>query len=107
MVSDMYDAQAYLDLDALVPLISAMIHPHPESRLTAEAALRMFDDIYDIPRSHLLWRLRLRNESAPERIVYDTISAAKVGLSLVVGGSWGEHSSSLQSHMSLSLMTKD
>ncbi|THH21616.1 hypothetical protein EUX98_g8325 [Antrodiella citrinella] len=76
--------QIYLGLDFLQPLIFAMTDRQPERRPSAEAALRMF---YDIRRSLnpslLRWRLRKRNESVPERVVYDTVSAAKVGFNIV------------------------
>lgn len=67
-----------------------MTHFQPERRPTADSAFRMF---YDIRRSlshtQLRWRLRKKTESAPERVVYDTISAAKVGFDLVRRGFMG------------------
>ncbi|THH20523.1 hypothetical protein EUX98_g8567 [Antrodiella citrinella] len=82
--------QVYLGLDFLQPLIFAMTDRQPERRPTAEAALRMF---YDIRRSLnpslLRWRLRKRNESVPERVVYDTVSAAKAGFNIVRRGFMG------------------
>lgn len=53
----------------------------PRQRPTAQQASAMFEDI----RSHLndsllRWRLRSRTESAPERVVYDTVAVAREGI---------------------------
>ncbi|TCD66664.1 hypothetical protein EIP91_001082 [Steccherinum ochraceum] len=82
--------QVYLGLSFLEPLVSALTHSQPERRPTAESALRMFHDIHQgLNHTHLHWRLRKRSESGTERVVYDTISAAKMGLSLVRRGIMG------------------
>jgi len=87
---DMDLLQVYHGLDFLEPLVISMTHQQPERRPTADAALRMFFEIrHNLNRSHLPWRLRNRNESGTERVFYDTISAAKVGLNLVRKGLMG------------------
>jgi len=93
LLGHMYDmdlVQVYHGLDFLEPLILAMTHQQPERRPTADSALRMFFDIRrNMSRSQLPWRLRKRNESGTERVLYDTISAAKVGLNMVRKGLMG------------------
>ncbi|THH20527.1 hypothetical protein EUX98_g8563 [Antrodiella citrinella] len=80
----------YLGLSFLEPLITAMMHVQPERRPTASVALRMFSDIRrNLNHTHLHWRLRRRNETGTERVVYDTISAAKMGFSLMRKGLMG------------------
>ncbi|THH16194.1 hypothetical protein EUX98_g9342 [Antrodiella citrinella] len=82
--------QIYHGLDFLEPLILAMTQQQPERRPTAEVALRMFYEIRrNMNRTQLPWRLRRRNESGTERVMYDTLSAAKVGLNLVRKGFMG------------------
>ena len=79
--------QVYLGLQFLEPLISAMMHRQPERRPSAVVALRMFHDIYrGLSQIELQWRLRKRSETGTERVLYDTISAAKVGLKFVQRG---------------------
>ncbi|THH20215.1 hypothetical protein EUX98_g8621 [Antrodiella citrinella] len=79
--------QVYHGLDFLQPLVIAMMREQPERRPTAEAALRTFNDIRQkLTNTHLPWRLRKRAESGTERVVYDTLSAAKVGFKLVRRG---------------------
>ncbi|THH15986.1 hypothetical protein EUX98_g9373 [Antrodiella citrinella] len=79
--------QVYHGLDFLQPLVTAMMREQPERRPTAEAALRMFNDIRQkLAHTQLPWRLRKRAESGTERVVYDTLSAAKVGFKLVRRG---------------------
>ncbi|THH16777.1 hypothetical protein EUX98_g9249 [Antrodiella citrinella] len=79
--------KVYHGLDFLEPLITFMTLSQPERRPTAEAALRMFYDIRrGLSRTTLPWRLRKREESGTERVVYDTLSAAKAGLKLVRRG---------------------
>ncbi|THH15510.1 hypothetical protein EUX98_g9455 [Antrodiella citrinella] len=83
-------SQTYHGLSFLEPLITAMMHAQPERRPTASAALRMFSDIRrNLNHTHLHWRLRGRSETGTERVVYDTISAAKMGFSLVRKGLMG------------------
>ncbi|THH17231.1 hypothetical protein EUX98_g9169 [Antrodiella citrinella] len=82
--------QVYHGLNFLEPLVTAMMQPQPERRPTAEAALAIFQGIIrDLNRMQLPWRLRKRDESVPERVVYDTISAAKAGFNLVRRGLMG------------------
>ena len=82
--------QVYLGLDFLQPLVTAMMHKQPERRPTAESALRQFHEISRSRReSELSWRLRKRNETGTERVVYDTISAAKVSFNFVRRGLMG------------------
>jgi len=82
--------QVYHGLDFLEPLVVAMTQEQPERRPTAEAALRMFNEIRrNISRSQLPWRLRKRDESGTERVVYDTLPVAKVRLKLVRRGFLG------------------
>ncbi|TCD66663.1 hypothetical protein EIP91_001081 [Steccherinum ochraceum] len=78
--------QNYLGLEFLKPLVAAMTSLQPERRPTAESALGMFHTIHnELNHTQLHWRLRKGDESGAERVVYDTISAAKVGFSLVRG----------------------
>ncbi|THH21618.1 hypothetical protein EUX98_g8323 [Antrodiella citrinella] len=82
--------QTYHGLSFLEPLIAAMMLVQPERRPTASAALRMFSDIRrNLNHTHLHWRLRRRSETGTERVVYDTISAAKMGFSLMRKGLMG------------------
>lgn len=71
-------AQRYHGLDFLAPLISSMTDRVPSQRPTAPNALSQFNII----RSSLntlssRWRLRPREESVPERVVYDTVAVAR------------------------------
>ena len=53
----------------------------PAQRPTADAALHIFESIYSRTDETLLrWRLRSRMESAPERVVYDTVAVAREGI---------------------------
>lgn len=53
----------------------------PLERPNAEVALSMFEAIrVHLNHSLLRWRLRLRTESAPERVVYDTVAVAREGI---------------------------
>lgn len=73
--------QKYYGLEFLEPLVRAMTHLQPERRPTAEDAVLMFQSIRtNLDTSLLRWRLRSRSESAPERVVYDTVAVAKEGL---------------------------
>lgn len=57
-----------------------MIHPTPEQRPTIESAYEKFRQIRaGLTESTLRWRLRSRNESAPQRVVYDTVAVAREG----------------------------
>lgn len=58
-----------------------MTKDDPKSRPTAEAAYNMFREIQaGLAESTLRWRLRSRKESVPERVVYDTVAAAREGI---------------------------
>jgi len=72
--------QKYFGLEFLSPLISSMLQYQPGRRPTAEEALRMFREICSgLNSTFLRWRLRSRTESAPERVVYDTVAVAREG----------------------------
>lgn len=54
---------------------------NPAERPTADAASHIFESIYGHTDDTLLrWRLRSRAESAPERVVYDTVAVAREGI---------------------------
>ena len=54
---------------------------NPAQRPTADAAFHIFESIYNQTDETLLrWRLRSRTESAPERVVYDTVAVAREGI---------------------------
>ncbi|KAK7691433.1 hypothetical protein QCA50_004832 [Cerrena zonata] len=73
--------QKYYGLEFLSPLVSSMTHEDPLSRPTAQAAFDMFREIQaGLSESTLRWRLRSRNESVPERVVYDTVAVAREGI---------------------------
>lgn len=58
-----------------------MMHIQPERRPTAEDAILMLHNIISSVDTTLLrWRLRSRSESAPERVVYDTVAVAREGM---------------------------
>ena len=53
----------------------------PDRRPPAEVALATFEGICaDLNPTLLRWRLRARSESAPVRVVYDTVAVAREGL---------------------------
>ncbi|KAI0919176.1 hypothetical protein AcV5_002161 [Taiwanofungus camphoratus] len=69
------------DKEFLQPLIDAMKDVQPARRLNAVAALTNFEEIRSCLNSSLLrWRLRSRSESAPERVMYDTVAVAREGI---------------------------
>ncbi|KAI0077828.1 hypothetical protein K474DRAFT_1674582 [Panus rudis PR-1116 ss-1] len=71
----------YYGLEFLQPLISSMLQEEPGLRPTADAAHLQFMRIRSgLNPSLLRWRLRSRKESAPERVMYDTVAAAKEGI---------------------------
>ncbi|KAK7688004.1 hypothetical protein QCA50_008374 [Cerrena zonata] len=73
--------QKYHGLDFLRPLASQMVKHDPAQRPTAPIALNMFRDIRArLTEPTLRWRLRSREETAPERVVYDTVAAAREGI---------------------------
>ncbi|GBE85436.1 hypothetical protein SCP_0706230 [Sparassis crispa] len=71
----------YHGFEFLEPLIKAMTARDPAHRPEAEVALKIY---YDIRRGLnpplLRWRLRPRDESAPERIIYDSVAVAREGI---------------------------
>ena len=73
--------QKYHGLDLIRPLIDMMKWKNPAQRPTADAAVHIFESIYNHTDETLLrWRLRSRAESAPERVVYDTVAVAREGI---------------------------
>ncbi|KAH9946933.1 kinase-like domain-containing protein [Amylocystis lapponica] len=73
--------EKYRGLEFLEPLVRVMTAQDPAKRPTAEAAFSLFEDIKgQLNIFFLRWRLRPRNETIPERIVYDTLSAAREGI---------------------------
>ncbi len=66
--------QKFYGLDKLQPLVDAMKRPEPSERLSAKDALATFQDIRTKELSglsgYLRWRLRPRDESLPETVVY-------------------------------------
>ncbi|KAI0077834.1 hypothetical protein K474DRAFT_1674588 [Panus rudis PR-1116 ss-1] len=80
-VYNMEFLQKYHGLEFLEPLIASMCQQEPKIRPTADAAHLQFMKIRSSLNPSLLrWRLRSRTESAPERVVYDTVAAAKEGI---------------------------
>ncbi|KAI0077842.1 hypothetical protein K474DRAFT_1707023 [Panus rudis PR-1116 ss-1] len=74
-------AEKYHGLEFLQPLISSMCQKEPRLRPTADEAHLQFMKIRaGLNPSLLRWRLRSRSETAPERVVYDTVAAAKEGI---------------------------
>ena len=73
--------QVYYGLEFLQPLVDAMTQPDPAKRLTAREAMALLDNVRSRQTSTLLrWRLRSRTETTSERVVYDTVAAAREGL---------------------------
>ncbi|KAL6300710.1 kinase-like domain-containing protein [Sparassis latifolia] len=73
--------QKYHGLEFLEPLIKAMTARDPAHRPEAEVALKIYYDIRRRLNPPLLrWRLRPRDESAPERIIYDSVAVAREGI---------------------------
>ena len=73
--------QKYHGLDLILPLINMMKWRDPAQRPSADSAKRIFDTMYNhTDEVQLRWRLRSRKESAPERVVYDTVAAAREGI---------------------------
>ncbi|KAL6300716.1 hypothetical protein BKA93DRAFT_508267 [Sparassis latifolia] len=73
--------QKYHSLDFLEPLVKAMTARDPAHRPDAEVALSIYHDIRrGLDPSLLRWRLRPRDESAPERILYDSVAVAREGI---------------------------
>ncbi|KAI0077826.1 hypothetical protein K474DRAFT_1039953 [Panus rudis PR-1116 ss-1] len=73
--------EKYHGLEFLQPLISSMLQEEPSLRPSAEAARLQFMKIRSTLNPSLLrWRLRSRKETAPERVMYDTVAVAKEGI---------------------------
>ncbi|GBE85432.1 hypothetical protein SCP_0706190 [Sparassis crispa] len=73
--------QKYYGLEFLGPLVKAMTARDPAHRPDAEVALSIYHDIRrGLDPSLLRWRLRPRDESAPERILYDSVAVAREGI---------------------------
>ncbi|GBE85440.1 predicted protein [Sparassis crispa] len=73
--------QKYHGLEFLEPLVKAMTARDPAHRPDAEVALTVYHDIRRGLNPPLLrWRLRPRDESAPERILYDSVAVAREGI---------------------------
>ncbi|KAI0077824.1 hypothetical protein K474DRAFT_1039770 [Panus rudis PR-1116 ss-1] len=73
--------EKYYGLEFIQPLISSMLQEEPGLRPTADAAQLQFMRIRSgLNPSLLRWRLRSRKESAPERVMYDTVAVAKEGI---------------------------
>ncbi|KAL6300717.1 hypothetical protein BKA93DRAFT_740008 [Sparassis latifolia] len=73
--------QKYYGLEFLEPLIKAMTAGDPAHRPDADVALSIYHDIRRGLNSPLLrWRLRPRDETAPERILYDSVAVAREGI---------------------------
>ncbi|KAI0944014.1 hypothetical protein AcV7_001949 [Taiwanofungus camphoratus] len=83
-MGNLYDkefVQKYHGLEFLQPLIDAMKQQDSDRRPNAETAFALFERIRRQLNSPLLrWRLRSRDESQPERVLYDTMAAAREGI---------------------------
>lgn len=83
-LGNLYDkefVQKYHGLEFLQPLTDAMRQQQPDRRPSAQEALDLFEDIRARLNSVLLrWRLRPRNESPPERVLYDSLAVAREGI---------------------------
>ncbi|EIW54109.1 uncharacterized protein TRAVEDRAFT_51834 [Trametes versicolor FP-101664 SS1] len=72
----------YHDTDFLKPLVYCMKQRQPDLRPPASELVTMFQQLCKLENpSKSRWRLSPRTESAPERMVNDTIAAARDGLS--------------------------
>ena len=72
--------QKYHGLDVILPLVDQMKSEDPAQRPTADTAFHLFQSIYSSADQTLLrWRLRSREESVSERVVYDTVAVAREG----------------------------
>ncbi|THH13153.1 hypothetical protein EW146_g7036 [Bondarzewia mesenterica] len=70
--------QKYHGLDFLSPLINSMTNHNPSQRPAAPNALSEFQELRTTLTSLTLrWRLRPWDESIPQRVVYDTVAAAR------------------------------
>lgn len=58
-----------------------MVQPQPSRRPTAQSAYQTLQEIRArLGETTLRWRLRSRQESTSERVVYDTVAVAREGL---------------------------
>ncbi|EIW54112.1 uncharacterized protein TRAVEDRAFT_132053 [Trametes versicolor FP-101664 SS1] len=74
--------QKYHDMDFLAPLVDCMKQRQPELRPSAGELVSMFQQLCRLENpSKTRWRLSPRAESGPERMINDTIAAARDGLS--------------------------
>ncbi|KAI0330382.1 hypothetical protein GY45DRAFT_1250942 [Cubamyces sp. BRFM 1775] len=75
-------AQKYHSLDFLRSLIDAMKRQQPSLRPTADELVEMFQKTKQtLTPSGIRWRLGAKSEPAYERLLYDTVAAAKDSLS--------------------------
>ncbi|KAI0077840.1 hypothetical protein K474DRAFT_1595284 [Panus rudis PR-1116 ss-1] len=73
--------EKYHGLEFLEPLISSMLQRDPSSRPTADVASMMFTKIRSgLNFSILRRRLRSRKETTSERVLHDTVAAARQGM---------------------------
>ncbi|OBZ75942.1 hypothetical protein A0H81_04132 [Grifola frondosa] len=83
-LGNLYDKEflhKYCGLEVFQPLIDTMKDAQPSQRPTADQALVLFEELCaHLNSPSLRWRLRSRTESAPERVVYDTVAAAREGI---------------------------
>ncbi len=73
-------SQKYYGLEELQPLVDAMKRPDPSERVSAKDALTQFQDIRAKGFSGYLslrWRLCARDESLPERFVYNVAAGER------------------------------
>ncbi|TFY77018.1 hypothetical protein EWM64_g6995 [Hericium alpestre] len=70
--------EKYHGVDFLWPLVTAMTKEKPNSRPNAQFALTFFTVLLEnnVVRN-MRWRIRPRDESIPERVVYDTVAMAR------------------------------
>ncbi|CCM03476.1 uncharacterized protein FIBRA_05609 [Fibroporia radiculosa] len=84
VLGNVYDKefiQKYHGLDFLQSLVGAMKQSVPGRRPTAQDTLKSLEEIQATLSSVLLrWRLRPRSETPPERILHDTVAAAREGI---------------------------
>ncbi|GBE86772.1 hypothetical protein SCP_1000140 [Sparassis crispa] len=73
--------QVYYGLEFLEPLVQAMTVHQPDRRPTAEVAFAMLEGIrHNLDGPLLRWRLRRKDETTHERVVYDTVAVAREGM---------------------------
>lgn len=73
--------QKYYGVEFLDRLVGAMKRPNPTERPTAQEAIEVFQECKTaLTTLALRWRLRSREESVPERVVYNSVAMAREGL---------------------------